>query len=48
MEREISLTSFDEERAENPALAYWLAALPYGVADPPSEWLLRLPFAVSG
>ena len=31
-----------------PALAYWLAALPQTLADPPPEWLLRLPFAASG
>ena len=31
-----------------PALAYWLASLPLRIADPPSEALLRLPFAACG
>ena len=30
-----------------PALAYWLAALAQSIADPPPEWLLRFPFALS-
>lgn len=39
---------YGEVHTYKPALAYWLAAVPYGVADQPSEWLLRLPFAAAG
>jgi 4-amino-4-deoxy-L-arabinose transferase-like glycosyltransferase len=31
-----------------PAFAYWLASIPLRLADPPSEALLRLPFAATG
>lgn len=31
-----------------PAFAYWLASLSLRIADPPSEALLRLPFAAGG
>lgn len=30
-----------------PAMAYWLAAFAHAIADPPPEWLLRLPFTAS-
>ena len=39
---------YDEVYTYKPALAYWLASLPLGLVEDPSELLLRLPFAASG
>lgn len=39
---------YGEVYTYKPALAYWLAAIPMQLAEEPSEWLLRLPFAALG